>query len=360
MQQHLLYFWLSLAKITPLRRTKLLEIYSIEELFDRVKLDEKIEMLVSKAAYQSLNNYADIDTLNKALDKLYTKDVKFLAFSDDLFPEKLKQANVLPPVGLFYRGDILLLKSDNPAVAIVGTRRCSEYGKDCTTKFSSELVDYGFTIVSGLATGIDAYAHTACLNSNGKTIAVLGMGHDAFYPSDNLKLYQKICNEGLVISEYLPSMPCAKYTFPERNRIVAALSDATVIIEASVKSGALITADRALEQGKEIFAVPGNITSGKSMGTNELIKKGANMLTATQDILKFFSDKNVKNPQNIPQIQLDFFEQSLYNHLKDGEKSFDELMEIDEITHGELHMGLISLEMKGVIKRSSNNKYRIL
>lgn len=349
-----------LAKITPIRRTKLLEIYSVEELFDRIRQDEKIEKLVSKSAYQSLIEYASLETLQKALDKLYTMGVEFLPFSDELFPEKLRQNNVLPPVGLFYRGDISLLKSENPAVAIVGTRRCSEYGKDATEKFASELVDYGFTIVSGLATGIDAYAHDACLKAGGKTIAVLGMGHNEFYPSDNQKLYERICREGLVISEYLPNIPPAKYTFPERNRIVSALSDVTVIVEASAKSGALITAERALEQGKEIFAVPGNITSSKSLGTNNLIKKGANVLTATQDILLFFSDKNLKNPQNIPQIQLDFFEQSLYNHLNDGEKSFDELMEIENMTHGELHMGLISLEMKGVIKRSSNNKYRVV
>ena len=360
--QKLLHLWLSLAKITPLRRAKLLEIFSVEELFDCVKnnskKENKIEKLVSKAAYHSLLEYADLDLLQRAIEKLAKIGVEYLPFCDDNFPEKLKQSNVLPPVGLFYKGDVSLLNNDKPKIAIVGTRRCSEYGKDCTAKFSSELVDYGFTIVSGLATGIDAYSHKACLDVGGKTIAVLGMGHEQFYPADNKKLYERICKEGLAVSEYYPSITAAKYTFPERNRIVAALSDATVVIEASAKSGALITADRALEQGKEIFALPGNITSGKSIGTNELLKKGANVLVSTSDILKFFSDKNVKSSQNIPQIQLDFFEQTLFDSIASGEKSFDDLMALEGMQFGELHMGLMSLEMKGVIVRGTSNKYR--
>ena len=338
---------------------KLLEVYRIDELFARVSTDKAIAKLVGEQCYERLCKSNDLSLLQKHYDKLYEKDVRFLSIADPLYPTKLKQSNVQSPTGLYYRGDISLLDETHNAVSIVGTRRCSEYGKDATYKFASELSDYGFVIISGLATGIDAYAHDAVLKQNGKTIAVLGMGHNKFSPLDNLKLFNKTCQNGLAISEYPPDSEATKYTFPERNRIVSALSDAVVIIEANKSSGALITADRALEQGKEIFAVPGNITNPKSWGTNELLKKGANVLTSTQDILKFFSIKNAKNTKNAPTIQLDVFEQNIYSKLQDGEKSYDQLHDTCGLSGGELSAVLMSLEIKNVVTRLQNNKYRL-
>jgi len=356
----LLYYWLSLARITPLRMFKLLEIYSIEELFDRLKKDKKIEDLLGKSCFAKLVEFANLEMLEKRFDSLKELGVDFLPFCSEKFPEKLAQSNVLPPPGLYYRGDISLLSPKLNSVAIVGTRRCSHYGKEATYKFSGELVDYGFVVISGLATGIDAYAHDACLKANGKTVAVLGMGHNKFYPLDNLKLYQQICKEGLVISEYPPESEAARYTFPERNRIVSALSDAVVVIEASGKSGALITASRAIEQNKDIFALPGNITSPKSLGTNELIKSsGAHLLSCTQDILKIFDIKNAKNTKNIVAIQLDIYEQSVYNQLVvHGELPFDKLFELTKLSSGELNSVLVSLQMKDAVISLPNNTYR--
>jgi len=358
-QQHLLHYWLSLSRMTPLRAQKLLEIYNVEELFSRVKKDKKIADLVSGECYARLCDNACVDLLQKSYDKLYEYGVKFLAGCDNNFPIKLKQNNVLPPIGLYYKGDLSLLDDGLNSVAIVGTRRCSEYGKDATYKFSSELSDYGIVVISGLATGIDAYAHDAVLKSNGKTIAVLGMGHKKFSPLDNLKLFNKICDSGLVLSEYPPLIEATKYTFPERNRIVSALSDAVIIVEANKQSGALITASRALEQNKEIFAVPGNITNPKSFGTNDLIKNGANLLSATQDILKYFSIKNAKNSQKNILPPLDLFEQTIYNALKDGELSFDQLYDKCGLSGAELSSVLVSLEIKGVVDRKLNNRYAI-
>jgi len=340
---------------------KLLEIYTIEELFERIKKDKKIEDLVTKDAYKRLCDYADLTLIKTYYEKLYERNVKFLAFSDDEFPEKLRQSSVVSPSGLYYRGDIALLAADINAVGIVGTRRCSHYGTETAQKFASELSDYGIVIVSGLATGVDAVAHKAALEtSGGKTIAVLGMGHDKFYPSDNLKLYQKICTEGLVVSEYPPNFEASKYTFPERNRIISALSDAVIIIEAAAKSGALITADRALEQNKEIFAVPANITSPKSIGTNKLIQKGvAQLLSGTEDVLEFFAVKNSKNQTQPPILQLDIFEQTLYTILADGELSREEWFEKSKFTIAEFNSLVVSLEVKSAVIGMPGNKYRI-
>ena len=360
MQNHLLYYWLSLSRISALRAQKLLEVYAIEELFDRVKSDARIADLVSESVYQKLCEHCCIQIIESEHQKLTDSGINFLAFSDSNFPNKLKQANVPPPVGLYYKGDISLLNADKPYAGIVGTRRSSTYGKDVTYKFSRELVDYSFIIVSGLATGIDAYAHDAALKSNGKTIAVLGMGHNKFWPSDNFKLYNQICDKGLIISEYPPSVEAAKYTFPERNRIVAALSDCLIVTEAAKKSGALITASMALEQGKEIFCVPGNITSVKSQGVNELIKDGARPLTETNDILSFFSLKNAKNMQTIPTLVLDIFEDKLYNLLQSEPLSFDQLLHETQCSIPELTQKLFSLELKGAIARQAGKVYRVV
>ena len=358
--QHILYFWLSVCRITPLRVQKLLEVYSIDELFDRVRVDKKIADLVSEVAYKKLCDYTDLNLLQKSYDKLYEYDVKFLSIADSNYPIKLKQSNILPPVGFYYRGDVSLLDESLNSISIVGTRRCSEYGKDATYKFSSELSDHGFVVVSGLATGIDAYTHDAVLKNGGKAVAVLGMGHAKFSPQDNLKLFKQICEKGLVLSEYPPTFEATKYTFPERNRIVSALSDAVIIIEANKASGALITANRALEQGKEIFAVPGNISSPKSFGTNELIKNGAQLLSSTQDILKYFSIKNAKNPQSKTLPPLDLFEQNVYNALSDGELSYDQLYDKCKLSGGELSGILVSLEIKNIAVRKLNNKYALV
>jgi len=356
--EHILYYWLSLCRITSLRVTKLLEVYAPFELFERVKKDKKIAELVGEDKYALLTENADLDVLHQSYEELSRFDVKFLAYCDQEFPERLKQAEVCPPPGLYYKGNLALL--DSTCIAIVGTRRCSLYGKETAYKFGSELSDYGFSIVSGLATGVDAYAHEACLRADGKAIAVLGMGHARFSPADNQRLYQKVCAAGLAVSEYPPLYEGAKYTFPERNRIISGLSEAVIIVEAAAKSGALITAERALEQGREVFAVPGNITSPKSSGSNALIQKGAALLSGTQDILNYFSVKNTKIHTDIPAVQLDIYEQKIYNLLSEfGETALDELQIKTEFSVHELLSALLSMEMKGAAVRAPANKYRI-
>ena len=206
-----------------------------------------------------------------------------LAQDDKYYPNKLKSIYD-PPELLYCLGDIRLL--NEPSIAIVGTRNASNYGKRIAYNLSQELSKRGVTIISGLASGIDSYAHEGAFKNVGKTIAVLGSGIDVIYPKENEDLYKSIIkNGGLIVSEFPLGTKPEKDNFPKRNRIISGLSDGVVVVEAKKKSGALITADLALEQGRSVFAVPGNIDSQNSEGTNNLIKEGAVPVTSYLDIL---------------------------------------------------------------------------
>ena len=206
-----------------------------------------------------------------------------LAQDDKYYPNKLKLIYD-PPELLYCLGDIRLL--NEPSIAIVGTRNASNYGKRIAYNLSQELSKRGVTIISGLASGIDSYAHEGAFKNVGKTIAVLGSGIDIIYPKENEDLYKSIIkNGGLIVSEFPLGTKPEKDNFPKRNRIISGLSDGVVVVEAKKKSGALITADLALEQGRSVFAVPGNIDSQNSEGTNNLIKEGAVPVTSYLDIL---------------------------------------------------------------------------
>lgn len=188
------------------------------------------------------------------------------------------------PEKLYYIGDISLLKEK--AVAVVGARKCSEYGRQVALRIGRTLAENDIVTVSGMAEGIDSFAHIGALKEGGKTIAVLGSGIDVCYPKSNFSIYEKICNEGLVLSEYAPGTRPKPWFFPKRNRIISAMSEAVTVVEASGDSGSLITAEIAAEQGKEIIAVPGNITSTYSLGCNKLISDGAIIMTVPEDILR--------------------------------------------------------------------------
>ena len=192
------------------------------------------------------------------------------------------------PEKLYCIGDTKLLSM--PKVSVVGARKCSNYGKEAATKLGGILADNGIVTVSGMARGIDSFAHQGALNRNGKTIAVLGCGPDICYPQVNRRLYEMICSKGLIISEYPPGTKAKSYMFPLRNRIISGLSEAVVVVEAGLKSGSLITAVTAAAQGKEVFALPGNINSGFSVGTNKLIRDGATIMTDLSDVLSCFGD----------------------------------------------------------------------
>lgn len=211
--------------------------------------------------------------------------IKEISIDDINYPTNMKKIYDFPQ-RLFCKGNIELL-DNRPKLAIIGCRDYSEYGKKVAIKFSYELAKKRIVIVSGGARGIDSFAHKGCLMAGGETIVVLGNGLDYIYPPENKDLEEEILrNKGLIISEYPLGTKPSKYTFPARNRIISGISDGVLVIEAKQKSGTLITVDFALEQGKNIYVVPGNINSVNSVGTNELIKQGAKLVSNINDILE--------------------------------------------------------------------------
>ncbi len=221
------------------------------------------------------------------LERLAAAGYGFLPRSSGEFPPLLRAIHD-PPAGLFLRGDGEFELLARPAVAIVGARACSGYGASVARSLGRDLAGAGLVVVSGLARGIDAEAHRGALEADGTTVAVLGCGIDRDYPAAHAELARRVAGAGLIVSEYAPGVEPAPWRFPARNRIVAGLCAAAVVVEARERSGALITADLALEEGREVFAVPGEITSSLSAGTNALLKLGATPLTSAADLLASF------------------------------------------------------------------------
>lgn len=266
-----------------------------KELIDKYKNPEKIWKLTKEDLIENNLKQEKIDII---LNKKYRKDLKYynnymqkqkinmITINDKKYPHKLK--NIYdPPIVLYIKGNMDIL--NNNSLAIIGSRSCSEYGKKIATNFSYNISKNNINIISGLARGIDTYAHKGTICAKGKTIAVIGSGIDLIYPAENTKLANEIIKQGgAVISEYIIGTKPDKINFPARNRIISGLSDGVLVVEASKKSGANITVDFALEQGKNVYAVPGNIYSYVSSGTNELIKQGATLVTTEQDILADF------------------------------------------------------------------------
>jgi len=216
---------------------------------------------------------------------LSARGLRFVGRSETAYPAQLRELHD-PPPGLFLRGSGTVELFGQPGVAIVGARACSSYGSQVGRLLGRELAAAGLVVVSGLARGIDGEAHRGALEAGGQTLAVLGCGVDRDYPAAHAQLAARICEHGLVLSEYAPGVEPAPWRFPARNRIIAGLAAATVVVEARERSGALITADFALEAGREVFAVPGEITSALSVGTNALLRLGATPLTSPGDVLE--------------------------------------------------------------------------
>ena len=222
--------------------------------------------------------------LDKYLEYMQKNNIEILTIYDKEYPKKLKEIYD-PPVVLYVKGNKEILKEK--AIAMVGCRQCTKYGEVVVKNMSYNLSLNNINIISGLAKGIDTYSHIGCLKGNAKTIAVVGTGLDRVYPEENKKLFKEIIDrDGTIISEYVIGTKPLAQNFPRRNRIISALSEGVVVVEAKEKSGTLITADFALEQGRELYVVPGNINSIYSYGTNELIKQGAKIITKAEDIIE--------------------------------------------------------------------------
>lgn len=267
--------------------------------------------------------------------------------NQEAFPMSLRMIQN-PPKKLYCIGNLKLL--ENKKISVVGSRKCTAYGKSIAERLSTKLSNSGVTVVSGLAKGIDRYAHIGGLQDIGSTIAVLATGIDRCYPASNQGLYNQISKDGLIISENPPGYICHRYDFPRRNRIISGISDAVVVVEAPLRSGALITAEYAMEQGKDLFAIPGNITSFFSIGCNQLIREGAKPVAVLDDIL-IDLNIDIKNYELNPDLGDDEF--AVYDIIrKQGELSTEDLMKFTDFEVPKLAGILTVLEMKGAITNS--------
>jgi DNA processing protein len=265
-----------------------------------------------------------------------------IARRDPAFPVLLGAIHD-PPPQLYLRGDASPDVLSREAVAIVGARSCSSYGRSVARMLGRELAAAGLVVVSGMARGVDGEAHRGALEAGGVTIAVLGCGIDRDYPAAHVELARRICERGLVVSEYEPGVEPAPWRFPARNRIIAGLCAATVVVEARERSGALITADFALEEGREVLAVPGEITSTLSAGTNALIRIGATPVTGAADVLEAFgleaAPRTGPAPSGAAAVVLE--------RLREGPLTADELVRSARLEPAEVSAALVELELAG-------------
>jgi len=267
------------------------------------------------------------------------------------YPSLLAQLHD-PPPALHVRGDVDCLSV--AAVAVVGARSCSSYGAQVARDLAGELARAGVVVVSGLARGIDGEAHRGALAGGGITVAVLGCGIDRDYPRSHAELAQRIRANGAVVSEYAPGIEPAPWRFPARNRIIAGLCLATVVVEARQRSGALITADFALELGRDVFAVPGEITSALSAGTNDLLRQGAIPLTAARDVLAAIGFE----PQPPPRPRVSERAVSVLDLLGEGARDADELVRLTGQSSSEVAAVLVELELAGLVA-AADGMYRV-
>jgi DNA processing protein len=291
----------------------------------------------------------------KEEDKLQSLNIKYLTILDPEYPELLKQISS-PPLILYYKGDIRLLHSRS--LGIVGTRMPSGYGFEAIKKIVPDLVTSGFIITSGFQRGIDTAAHRSCIDSGGKTIAVLGTGIDIDYPTQNTKLHKELVDNGhLIITEYPLGMPAHNFNFPRRNRIISGLSLGVWVVEAEVKSGSLITAQFAVEQNREVFALPGSIFDRTSTGPHYLIQQGAKLITCAADILQEFNFETNPNSPNQSVDNLSNFQLKILALLDHSHKSLDELIEILDTDVSQLSSDLTELQLSGHISQMDDGKY---
>ncbi len=307
-----------------------------------------------RAIQAIVNRRPEID-LDAEMEKLAQHEVKALILEDPEYPFRLKEIYDPPPV-LYVQGE-LSTNNDWP-LAVVGTRRLTSYGREVTGRLVSDLVTNGITVISGLARGIDTIAHKTALAMGGRTVAVLACGLDLLYPPENHKLAREIAGNGALVSEYPLGVKPRAENFPRRNRIMSGLSLGTLVIEADEQSGALITARMALEQDREVFAVPGNIFSAASRGSNRLIRDGAKAVLEVGDILEELNLNVI--PQQIAFEDLspaDDTEAALMKYLVAGPVHIDELCRSASLPVSTVSSALTMMELKGMVSQLGNMNY---
>lgn len=353
--------WLdSFDGLTLRKKMSILEYFeSPSEFYDRFfDCDDILVPIITKPLYEKMALAHSEQFINQYINNLNKKNIVVLTILSKGYPELLAQIH-MPPLLLYCKGDITLLSS--PCLAIVGTRVCTSYGADMAKKFAKVLCENGMTIVSGLASGIDTYAHESTIAHSGKAIAVFAGGFEHIYPAENENLVKEIEKTGLIVSEYKPSTPNTRYNFPTRNRIIAGLSKGVLIIEASNKSGTMHTKEYAYSEGRDIFCIPGNINSRASAGTNWLIYSQQAYCTLNPEQILTHYYMNVKTISTAPKVeQMDTVEREIISLLEIEPREYQYLIDALSIKPNLLTTYLVKLEIKGKIKKDAGNIYRLL
>lgn len=353
-------YWIGfncVSGIGPARLSKLLEYFDNLEAAWEADTHALAQAGLDRRSINSVVDTRREISLEQELAKLERLDIQVLTWLDDGYPRLLLEIDAPPPV-LYVRGNIVA--DDEWALAIVGTRGATRYGKEVTRTFAGELAAAGMTIVSGLALGIDRLAHQAALDAGGRTIAVLGSGVDRLYPARNRKLAVQAMDNGAVVSDYPLGTPPEASNFPPRNRIISGLSLGTIVIEAGKKSGALITSNFALDHGRDVFAVPGSIFSPKSVGTNRLIRDGAMPVLEPDDIIRALNLRRAmpqrEARETLPETDNEI-EASILEALSHEPTHIDQIGSETGLNAATISSTLAMMELKGLVRASGGMTY---
>ena len=340
------------SNIGSVRLSKLLEVFGKPEEIFSAKYEHLASIFgIGSQIAASIVSFKK-ENIEKELFSSEKLGIKILTLNDDDYPKNLRQIPG-PPIVLYVLGNITA--QDNLAIGIVGSRRASLYGLSSAEKFAAQLCAQGITIVSGMARGVDTYAHRGVLKAKGRTIAVMGSGFNYIYPAENADLAKEISSSGAVISEFSMDTKPLPGNFPRRNRLISGLSLGVLITEAAKNSGALITADFALEQGREVFALPGRIDSTGSMGANALLKQGAKLVTCCDDILEelnltTLSREKIEPVVNEQKIVCGKEESRLYEYITQQPVAIDDLVQKSSLSSSQVLSLILKLQFKKLIK----------
>ncbi len=357
--------WLCLQKnLATIRIGRLIEYFgTAKNVYENNDILEytNIEGIGVDTAYMMMKS-KDLTEANRILEFTEKNNIGLVSYWSKAYPQKLKQIYGAPPM-LYYKGENLFAEP-SPSVAIVGSRRSTPYGLSMARSIAGELSECGINVISGLAKGIDAAAHQAALDSGGLTTGVLGCGIDVIYPASNKELYMKIQDQGgMILTEFSPGTSAVSTNFPQRNRIISGICDGVIVVEAAKGSGSLITAHYALEQGRDVYAVPGNVNSTQSEGTNSLIRQGARLVTCGKDVIEDMYDmlrgmypaKQEKNTHR----ELDKDESAVYNAISLGNDTLNSVSQYLNKPVGVISGVISVLEIEGLISCDMGRLYTL-
>jgi DNA processing protein len=350
---HELYYWVALRQVCGVGNVicKILinHFKSPEKIFNASVEELKNVEGINVKAVEAITGFRPTDEIDREIDEILSKEINIITLNSPDYPENLK--NIYdPPRFLYVKGSFV--EGDKNSVAVVGSRNASEYGIKVTQELSRNLASLGVTIVSGMARGIDSAAHIAAIQGGGRTVAVLGSGIDVIYPPENRRLFERIAENGAVVSEYPLGTRPNSYNFPPRNRIISGFSLGVLVVEASPKSGSLITAKLALDQGRDVYAVPGNVYSYKAKGTHSLLKSGAKLVDNALDIVEELNItvKPIKENKDMakdlsPELLM------IYDFFQDEPIHIDNIISKTGLPSGRVSALLLDLELSGILKQ---------